>query len=84
MDDEKVPFILVGNKADLASARKVSTQEAENRARLWGCPYIETSAKTRMNVENIFETLMKQIRDRKAAAAPAAAVEKEKACCIML
>lgn len=67
LDDEKVPFILVGNKSDLAAQRKVPVRDAELKAKEWNCPYIETSAKTRQNVEEIFTKLMRQIRDRKAA-----------------
>ncbi|KAJ3324000.1 hypothetical protein HDV06_000976 [Boothiomyces sp. JEL0866] len=67
LDDEKVPFILVGNKSDLAAQRKVTVRDAELKAKEWNCQYIETSAKTRQNVEEIFTKLMRQIRDRKAA-----------------
>ena len=51
--DERVPFILVGNKADLDSKRKVSADEAEVRAQQWDVPYVETSAKTRANVDKV-------------------------------
>ncbi|KAI8920382.1 small GTPase superfamily [Powellomyces hirtus] len=68
LDDEGVPFVLVGNKADLAAShRKVSTRDAEAKAREWGCTYIETSAKTRQNVEEAYQALMAKIRDRKEA-----------------
>jgi Ras-related protein Ral-A len=66
LDDETVPFILVGNKSDLSAQRKVSSRDAELKAKEWQCPYIETSAKTRQNVEEVFEKLMRQIRDKKA------------------
>lgn len=55
LDDENVPFILVGNKADLEDLRKVTKEEAGMRAKKWGCQYVETSAKTRQNVEEIYE-----------------------------
>jgi Ras-related protein Ral-A len=54
LDDEEVPFILVGNKADLVELRKVTKSEAEQRAKEWGCEYVETSAKTRLNVDEIY------------------------------
>jgi Ras-related protein Ral-A len=68
LDDDSVPFILVGNKADLAiSYRKVSKEEANAKAIEWGCPYIETSAKTRQNVDEVYTELMRKIRTRKAS-----------------
>lgn len=49
-----VPFILVGNKADLeTSQRKVSQEEALQLARMWDVPYVETSAKTKVNVSEV-------------------------------
>jgi Ras-related protein Ral-A len=45
---------LVGNKCDLGERRKVSLEEAQNRAQQWGVPYIETSAKTREHVDKVF------------------------------
>ncbi|KAI9344620.1 small GTPase superfamily [Obelidium mucronatum] len=65
LDNEQIPFILVGNKCDLESERKVSSREAEARAKQWGCTYLEASAKTRVNVEEAFHMLMRKIRDRK-------------------
>lgn len=48
-----IPAILVGNKIDLAEKRKVSLEEAEQRARSWSIRYIETSAKTKHNVDKV-------------------------------
>jgi len=47
------PMILVGNKADLADSRAVSTEEGRILAQGWGIPYIETSAKTKNNVDKV-------------------------------
>ncbi len=44
-------MVLVGNKCDLP-ARTVDTRQAQELARSYGIPYIETSAKTRQ-VRNI-------------------------------
>jgi GTPase KRas protein len=62
--DGYVPIILVGNKADMESQRAVSTQEGEDLAKALGCLFIETSAKTRLNVENAFCNLVRDIRAR--------------------
>lgn len=43
----QIPFLLVGNKADLEANRKVTKEEATARAREWRCEYFETSAKTK-------------------------------------
>ncbi|KAF9898979.1 hypothetical protein BX616_003399, partial [Lobosporangium transversale] len=60
-----IPIILVGNKADLGQLRKVDPQEAAARAAEWNCRYIETSAKTRQNVDEVYTLLMRQIQQRK-------------------
>ncbi|XP_059482094.1 ras-related protein Ral-a isoform X1 [Neocloeon triangulifer] len=64
-NDDNIPFLLVGNKSDLKDKRKVSLQEATSRAQQWGVPYVETSAKTRENVDKVFFDLMREIRSRK-------------------
>lgn len=52
-EDENVPFLLVGNKSDLDERRQVSSEEAKVRAEQWGVSYVETSAKTRANVDKV-------------------------------
>ncbi|KAG5462948.1 MAG: P-loop containing nucleoside triphosphate hydrolase protein [Olpidium bornovanus] len=68
LDDETVPFILVGNKCDLDHLRKVTQREAEAKAAEWKCSYVETSAKTRKNVEEVYLGLLRKIRERKEGA----------------
>jgi len=65
--DTNIPFILVGNKADLTNSRKVQQTTANNRAAQWQVPYVETSAKTRENVDKVFYDLMREIRSRKVS-----------------
>ncbi|XP_057582247.1 GTPase HRas isoform X1 [Hippopotamus amphibius kiboko] len=64
-DSDDVPMVLVGNKCDLA-ARTVESRQAQDLARSYGIPYIETSAKTRQGVEDAFYTLVREIRQHKA------------------
>lgn len=45
-DSDSVPMVLVGNKSDLSS-RTVETRQAQELARSYGVPFVETSAKTR-------------------------------------
>lgn len=52
-NDENIPFLLVGNKCDLEDRRKVTYQEASDRAKQWGVQYVETSAKTREHVDKV-------------------------------
>ena len=46
---DHLPIIIVGNKNDLESERKVSKEIAENYAKSIGAKYFETSALTDMN-----------------------------------
>lgn len=64
---DDVPLILVGNKSDLEPSRQVRTEVAQDKANQWGKPYIETSAKTRDNVDKVFFDLMREIKARKLA-----------------
>ncbi len=57
-----IPAILIGNKIDLADKRKIMPEEAEQKARNWSIKYIETSAKTKHNVDKAFCELMRIVR----------------------
>lgn len=46
-------LLLVGNKVDLP-VREVSFEEANNKAKELGVQYYETSAKTSVNIEQVF------------------------------
>ncbi|KAF3384724.1 Ras-like protein [Penicillium rolfsii] len=61
-DKDYFPIIVVGNKCDLEKERVVSQQEGEALARQFGCKFIETSAKSRMHVEDAFYDLVREIR----------------------
>ena len=65
--EENIPFILVANKVDLEDKRQVSTEEGKARADEWKVPYIETSAKTKQNIDKAFHDLMKIIQSHKKA-----------------
>ncbi|XP_047657244.1 GTPase KRas isoform X4 [Tachysurus fulvidraco] len=60
-DSDNVPMVLVGNKCDLGS-RSVETRQAQELARGYGIPFVETSAKTRQGVEEAFYSLVREIR----------------------
>ncbi|MCJ1486461.1 Ras GTPase [Schaereria dolodes] len=61
-DKDYFPIIIVGNKCDLDGEREVSRQEGESIARQYGCKFIETSAKSRINVDNAFYDIVREIR----------------------
>ena len=54
-------MVLVGNKCDLPT-RTVDMNNAKEQAKHYGIPFIETSAKTRMGVDDAFYTLVREIR----------------------
>ena len=54
--------VLVGNKCDLPdSQRQVTKERAEAMAKKWGVPYIETSAKEKINVQDAFMTVTRLV-----------------------
>ena len=56
---ENVFKFLVGNKSDLAEERKVTFEEAKEYADEHELPYIETSAKEGININELFESSIK-------------------------
>lgn len=57
-------IILVGNKADLSQRRAVSLEEGEDFAREHGLLFLETSAKTSLNVDEAFLETATKIYDK--------------------
>uniref|UniRef100_A0A674HH07 RAS like proto-onco B n=1 Tax=Taeniopygia guttata TaxID=59729 RepID=A0A674HH07_TAEGU len=64
-EEDKIPLLVVGNKSDLEERRQVPVEEARSKAEEWGVQYVETSAKTRANVDKVFFDLMREIRAKK-------------------
>ncbi|CDH52221.1 ras-like protein [Lichtheimia corymbifera JMRC:FSU:9682] len=61
-DRDHFPMVLVGNKCDLESERQVSRLEGHDLARQFRCPFAETSAKMRINVDETFHNVVREIR----------------------
>jgi len=85
-DTTSMPIVLVGNKIDLEENRLVSHDEAVALAQTWGIPYLETSAKTDVKVNDAFFTLVHEVRAHKLASGGAADGNKsdEQPCCALL
>ncbi|KAJ7462718.1 ras protein [Mycena galericulata] len=82
-------LLLVGNKIDKAYEREVSKEEGAALARQFGCEFIETSAKTAQNVERVFTSLVRALRQTRnlepgAAPNPGRPREEKKKKCIIL
>jgi len=60
-DTDKVPMVVVGNKCDLSDQRIITTEQGNALATKFGAVFIEASAKTKINVEEIFHQLVRQI-----------------------
>lgn len=46
-------MVLVGNKCDLEDERVVGREQGQQLARTFGCAFMETSAKQRVNVNDV-------------------------------
>ncbi|KAG6832813.1 hypothetical protein H0H92_009432 [Tricholoma furcatifolium] len=70
-DQDNFPVIVVANKCDLEYERQVGmngplsqvySSEGRDLAKHFGCKFIETSAKQRINVDEAFSNLVREIR----------------------
>ncbi|KAI9171044.1 ras-like protein [Paramyrothecium foliicola] len=69
-DKDNFPMVVAGNKCDLEGEREVSRQEGEALARSFGCTFIETSAKSRINVDKAFYDIVREIRKYNRGSGP--------------
>jgi len=87
-DTDDVPLVLVGNKCDLEGERAVGREQGASLARSWGnTAFMETSAKSKINVNEMFCDLVRQINrkggeGRRGRRPPAA--QKDDGCCTVL
>ncbi|XP_078096828.1 ras-related protein Rab-26 [Mustelus asterias] len=61
---QDVVIMLLGNKADVAQERAVKKEAGEKLAKEYGVPFMETSAKTGLNVELAFMAIAKELKHR--------------------
>ncbi|KAJ2313608.1 GTP-binding protein, partial [Coemansia sp. RSA 2705] len=84
---ETVAMVLVGNKSDLRGDRQVSKAEAEQVAAKFGCPYVETSAKENLNIDQVFVNSVKIANRARAGgdgADDAGTGDDDKSSCIVM
>merc|ERR550517_816937 len=63
--DKDIPIVIAGNKVDLRDPNdinQVTTLEAQEKANKWGAPFYETSAKEKVNNEECFYQVVREIR----------------------
>ncbi|NP_001036972.1 ras-related protein Rap1 [Bombyx mandarina] len=63
-DTTDVPMVLVGNKTDLEAERVVGKEQGQNLARHFNCAFMETSAKAKIHVNDVFYDLVRQINKK--------------------
>jgi Ras-related protein Rap-2C len=73
---DRVPILLVGNKNDLEHQREVHTTEGYSLAQEWSCPFLEASAKSTQNVNEVFIEIVREMNT--------SPVKERKGCCTIL
>ncbi|XP_008328026.1 ras-related protein Rab-26-like [Cynoglossus semilaevis] len=61
---QDVVLMLLGNKADATHDRVVKREDGEKLAKEFGVPFMETSARTGLNVELAFTAVAKELKHR--------------------
>ncbi|KAF2180100.1 ras-domain-containing protein [Zopfia rhizophila CBS 207.26] len=61
-DKDYFPMILVGNHCEREGERQVSVEEGQKLAREFGCPFMEVSVKSRINIDEAFYDLVREVR----------------------
>ena len=56
--------MLVGNKCDLETERKVTYEEGQKEAEEYKMSYFETSAKDGININELFEWISRELKGR--------------------
>lgn len=74
---ENVPILLIGNKVDLEHQREVATVEGMGLAQLWGCPFMESSARNKCSVNEVFAEIVREMNYSTVR-------EKQNYCCCVI
>ena len=62
--DPKITIILIGNKSDLEENRQVTKEQGEEKAKSFGCAFLETSALSGDNIDKAFNMMVKEIFEK--------------------
>ena len=62
--DPKITIIIIGNKSDLADKRQITKEEGEEKAKSFGCAFLETSAFNGENIDKAFDIMVKEIYEK--------------------
>ncbi|KAH3761121.1 Ras GTPase [Pelomyxa schiedti] len=81
-DTDQVPCVIVGNKIDLESERKITTAQGTELAKKLNAPFFESSAKTRINIEETFTELSRQITAKAKAPTPPSSSSSSGGCLV--
>uniref|UniRef100_H3BLG3 small monomeric GTPase n=1 Tax=Mus musculus TaxID=10090 RepID=H3BLG3_MOUSE len=65
---QDVVLMLLGNKVDSTQDRVVKREDGEKLAKEYGLPFMETSARTGLNVDLAFTAIAKELKQRSAKA----------------
>ena len=63
-----ISIILVGNKCDLENERKISKEKGEEKAKNFNCPFFETSALSKIKIDDIFNEMLNNIFEKTGGA----------------
>eukprot|EP01102_Stenamoeba_stenopodia_P014107 TRINITY_DN4655_c0_g1_i1.p1 TRINITY_DN4655_c0_g1~~TRINITY_DN4655_c0_g1_i1.p1 ORF type:complete len:632 (-),score=160.60 TRINITY_DN4655_c0_g1_i1:708-2603(-) len=63
-DVDHIAMVLIGNKIDLVDQRVVATEEGLELARKWNVPFIETSAKNKVNIDEAMVAALSTMESR--------------------
>ena len=63
IDFSKYPIYVIGNKCDLEDERIISYEQGEKASSKYNFKFMETSAKTNMNIQELFTNISQDIYD---------------------
>lgn len=72
------PKVLVANKMDLESDRRVALEQGLVLATEWGCPFVEASATQKQTIDMVFKLMLREVE----VAGGSAAAERSACACM--